>query len=79
MEKMCVTHIFDRELIFKICEEVIQLKSKSNLILKWSDDINKPFFFFSKQTLPMANRYIKRSSTSVIIREMHIKTTSHTS
>lgn len=49
MEKMCVTHIFDRELIFKICEEVIQLKSKSNLILKWSDDINKPFFFFQNR------------------------------
>ena len=75
MEKMCVTHIFDKELIFKICDEVIQLQSKNNLILKWSDDINKLLFFFSKQTLPMANRYIRRSSTSVIIREMHIKTT----
>ena len=74
MEKMCVTHIFDKELIFKIYEEVIQLKSENNLILKWSDYINK-LFFFSKQTLPMASRYIKRSSTSVIIRKMHIKTT----
>ena len=46
MEKMCVTHIFDKELIFKIYEEVIQLKSENNLILKWSDYINKLFFFF---------------------------------
>ena len=48
MEKICVTHIFDKELIFKICEEVIQLKSEDNLILKWSDDINKLFFVFFK-------------------------------
>ena len=49
MEKMCVTHIFDKELIFKICEEVIQLKSENNLILKWSDYINKLFFFFQNR------------------------------
>ena len=48
MEKICVTHIFDKELIFKICEEVIQLKSEDNLTLKWSDDINKLFFVFFK-------------------------------
>ena len=50
MEKMCVTHIFDKELIFKICDEVIQLQSKNNLILKWSDDINKLLFFFFFKT-----------------------------
>lgn len=30
----CVTYIFDKELIFKICEEVIQPEEQNNLILK---------------------------------------------
>ena len=75
-KKILANEATDKGLIYKICKQLMEPRIKTHThqkktVKNWAEDLNT---HSSKEDLQLVMKHIKRCSTSLIIREMQIKT-----